>query len=149
MTSTTPLHHTLRQFLDVVMHHSMHERARFARAAGLSMPQFSILMQLHFCTQCGLSEISGRFDVSAAAASQLVDKLVQSGLVERSEDPHDRRAKQIQLSTKGRALIEKGLRERYRWVDQLVTQLEAKDREKVTAAVSLLSEAAQKLEQAQ
>lgn len=147
MTSSQLLQ-TIRQFLDVAMQRSMRERVRFARATGLSMPQLGILMQLHFCTQCGISDISERFDITAAAASQLVEKLVQSGLIERSEDPNDRRAKQIQLSTKGKAIIEKGLGERYRWAEQLVTGLDAKDREKIAAALAVLTDAARKLEQA-
>ena len=76
MTKSPPFSQSIRSWMDVFMHRSMRGWSQFAKSTGLSMPQFSILMQLHFCTQCGLSEISGRFDVSAAAASQLVDKLV-------------------------------------------------------------------------
>jgi DNA-binding MarR family transcriptional regulator len=149
MSPSAQLIQTIRRFMDAAFHRSMRERARFAKATGLSMPQFGILMQLHFCTQCGMSEISERFDISAAAASQLVEKLVQSGLVERAEDPHDRRARQITLTPRGKAMIEKGMNERYRWVNQLVADMPVKDREKVSEALVILTEAARKLEQAE
>ena len=135
-----------RQWMDVFMHRSMHGWNHFAKSTGLSTPQFSILMQLHHKGPCGMSEISERFDITAAAASQLVDKLVQSELIERVEDSHDRRAKQLSLSKKGAALVEKGIQERYRWVDDLAGKLSAEERSKVSEALSLLTNVAQKME---
>src|SRR5512146_2649002 len=104
MTSPTQLTQTLRNFMDVVMQHSMHERAHLAKQSGLSMPQFGILMQIYHRGNCGISDISNRFDITSAAASQLVDKLVQSGLVQREEDPQDRRAKLLNLTEKGKEM---------------------------------------------
>ncbi len=110
------------------------------------MPQFSILMQLHHKGPCGLSEISERFDISSAAASQLVDKLVQSNYLERAEDPSDRRAKLLRLSENGAKLVDDGIPERYRWMDELASKLDAGDRVKVVEALEILTKAAQNLE---
>ena len=128
------------------MHHSLRERAHFAKATGLSMQQFGILIQLHFRGVCGLSEVSERFEITPAAASQLVDKLVQSGLVRREEDPHDRRAKCLNLTDKGRELIQQSIDERYRWVDELAGKLTAEERAKVSEALSILTRTAHELE---
>ncbi len=147
MPASSQLIQIFRQFMDIALHRSMRERSHFARATGLSMPQFGILMQLHHHHQCGVSEISERFDITAPAASQLVDKLFQNGLIERAEDPNDRRVKQIALSKKGRDLIEIGLKERYRWVDQLVKGLNPEERGKIFTALSILNAKAQKQEQ--
>jgi DNA-binding MarR family transcriptional regulator len=146
MISSTQLIQTIRQFMDIAMHYSIRERAHFARSTGLSMPQFGILMQVHHRGNCGVSEISGHFDITNAAASQLVDKLVQSGLIQRAEDPHDRRAKLLNLTEKGRELIQQGTQERYRWVDQLAGKLTAEERVKVAEALNILTQAAQELE---
>jgi len=146
MISSPPLIQTIRQFLDVAMHYSMRERAHFAKAIGLSMPQFSILMQLHYRSNCGVSDISDRFDITNAAASQLVDKLVQSGLIQREEDPQDRRAKLLNLTEKGRRLIQQGMEQRYRWVDQLAGKLTPEERVKVMDAMNIMTRAAQELE---
>ena len=75
------------------MHRSMRGWSHFAKTTGLSMPQFSILMQLHYKGTCGMSEISERFDVICRGRQSVVDKLVQAELIERVEDPNDRRAK--------------------------------------------------------
>ena len=147
MTKPTPITQPLRAWMDVFMHRSMRGWNQFAKSTGLSMPQFSILMQLHYKGPCGMSEISERFDVSAAAASQLVDKLVQAGYIERTEDPNDRRAKLLKLSAKGAKLVDDGIQERYRWMDELTSRLSAADQTKISEALSMLTEEARKLDQ--
>src|SRR6266496_4234571 len=146
MISTPQLIQSIRQFMDIAMHHSMRERSHFAKATGLSMPQFGILMQLHYRGVCGMSEVSERFEITPAAASQLVDKLVQSGLIRREEDPHDRRAKCLNLTDKGRDLIQQSIEERYRWVDQVAEKLTAEERIQVSDALNIMTRAAQELE---
>ena len=146
MTSSPQLIQTFREFMDFAMHSSMRERAHFAKATGLSMPQFGILMQLHYRQNCGVSDISERFDITNAAASQLVDKLVQGGLIQRQEDPHDRRARLLNLTGKGRELIQKGNEERYRWVEELAGKLTAEERTKVAEALQIMTRAAKELE---
>jgi DNA-binding MarR family transcriptional regulator len=146
MSSSPQLIQTIRQFMDFAMHQSMRERAHFAKATGLSMPQFGILMQLHYRKNCGVSEIGERFDITNAAASQLVDKLVQSRLIQREEDPNDRRAKLLNLTDKGKELIQQGIEERYRWVDQLAAKLTAEERAKVAEALQIMTQAARELE---
>ena len=53
----------LRRWIDVFMHRSMRGWSQFAKTTGFSMPQFSILMQLHHRGVCGIGAISERFDV--------------------------------------------------------------------------------------
>ncbi|MGZ9234648.1 MAG: MarR family winged helix-turn-helix transcriptional regulator [Anaerolineales bacterium] len=146
MTSPSQLIQTIRHFMDIAMHYSMRERSHFAKTTGLSLPQFGILMQLHYRSNCGVSDIGDHFDITNAAASQLVDKLVQSGLIRREEDPQDRRAKLLNLTDKGRELIQQSIEQRYRWVDQLAEKLSAEESAKVIEAVNIMTQAAQKLE---
>lgn len=139
MTDSPPaLTEIIRQGIDQVAHRSFHEHIRFVKASGLSMPQFNILMQLHYQRACGVSDISTRMDITSAAASQLVEKLVQAGLLERAEDPHDRRVRQLRLTVGGQELVEAALAARYRWVDELIETLEPAEREKMAAAMQIL-----------
>lgn len=135
-----------RRWMDIFMHRSMRGWSHFAKSTGLSMPQISILMQLHHKGPCGMSEISNRFDITAAAASQLVDKLVHNELIQRTEDPNDRRAKQLALSNKGSEFIKKGTDERYRWMNNLEDTLSAEEQKKISEALTLLINAASKLD---
>ena len=146
MISTPQLIQTIRQFIDIAMQHTLHERAHLAKLNGLSMPQLGILMQLHYRGTCGISHLGERFDITNAAASQLVDKLVQSGLVQREEDPHDRRAKLLNLTEKGKELIQQGMERRYLWVEDLARKLSSEQREQVSEALDIMTRAAQDLD---
>jgi DNA-binding MarR family transcriptional regulator len=136
----------IRQWMDVFMHRSMSDWSRYVKSTGISMPQFSILMQLHYKGRCGISDVSERMDITSAAASQLVDRLFLAGLVERTEDSHDRRVRQIALSPKGEALINASIEERLRWVEALSLTLSLEEQEQVAAALTTLIDAARRVE---
>src|SRR5574342_1161322 len=129
MTDPLQFSNTVRAFMDLFMQRSMRSWKQFARNAGLSMSQYSILMQLHHHGSCSISDISERFDTTSAAASQIADKLVQAGLLERAEDPEDRRAKLLTLSPKGQELVENGIGVRFGWVDDLADHLSPEERQ--------------------
>lgn len=70
-----------RRWMETFTARSMHDWMRYVKTSGLSMAQFAILMNLRYRHPCGMSDLSERMGITPAAASQLVDKLVQSGLV--------------------------------------------------------------------
>ena len=146
MTDSIQFTHTLRAWTDMFMTRSMKGLGHYLRARGFSMQQFFMLMQLHSRGHCGISDLSERMEISNAATSQQVDKLFQLGFIDRTEDPNDRRAKQITLSPKGRELIDAGINERYRWIEELSANLSAEERDTVGVALEILTEAARKLE---
>jgi DNA-binding MarR family transcriptional regulator len=146
MTDTQKFSQSLREWMDAFVHRSMRNSARFVKAGGFSMPQFFLLMQVHRHEHCGISDLSENLEISNAATSQLVDKLVQAGLLVRAEDPHDRRARQVSLTASGEAFIEKAIAQRSRWVDELVGSLNPEEHQKVAEALEILTKAAQELE---
>jgi DNA-binding MarR family transcriptional regulator len=145
MTKQTQFDRSIRAWMDIFMHRSMRGWWRYAKATGLSMPQFSILMQLHHKGACGMSGISSGYDITPAATSQLVDKLVQGGLIQRVEDQSDRRAKLLSLTDKGRELIQRGIEERYRWVDELSSKLTKDELASISEALDIMTRAGQDL----
>jgi DNA-binding MarR family transcriptional regulator len=52
----------------------------------------------------------------------------------------------LNLTEKGRQLIQHGIEERYRWVDQLVRKLTEEERNKVSGALQIMTQAARELE---
>ena len=149
MKTSTQLVQYLHKWMDTVMHRSMRDWSRFVKASGLSMPQFSILMQMHYKGQTSISEISERMDITNAASSQLVDRLVHSGLLERTENPDDRRAKDLTLSPKGKAMIEQGIAERYQWIEDVVATLANEQQEIILKALPILIEASRNINEPQ
>jgi DNA-binding MarR family transcriptional regulator len=138
--------HIVHQWMDIFMHRSWRSWNHLAKSSGLSMPQFGILMQVHHRGNCAIGDIGEHFDITSAAASQLVDKLVQGGLIRREEDPQDRRAKVLNLTDKGRNFIQHGIEERRRWVDEVAGKLTSEERAKVAEALQIMTRAARELE---
>ena len=136
----------VREWSEVFMRRSMRDFFRFTKDTGLSNPQISTLMRLHYQGACGVSDIGAHLDVTNAAASQMIEKLVQSGLLERAEDHKDRRAKQITLSAKGRKLIEQSIEARRRWLEELTDAFTAAQQEAIIDALTHLTAAARESE---
>jgi len=141
MTDPIQIKTSLREWVETATHRAMRDQARYVKSLGFSMPQFFLLMRVYYRKQCGISDLSEHMEITAAAASQTVDKLVQGGFLERTEDPNDRRAKQVTLSPKGLDLIEWGFAERFRWVDEMERNLSDEDRRKVGETLAILAEA--------
>ncbi len=146
MSPSLQLNTVLREWAEFFIGRSMRDFMRFVKASGLSMPQFSVLMRLYYQGACGVSDIGAHLDVTNAAASQMIDRLVQAGLIHRAEFPTDRRVRQLTLTPKGRALAEKAIRARNRWTEGLSTVLTHEQQATIAAALKDLIEAARKLD---
>ena len=146
MTNSIQFSRSVRKWMNTFVHRSMRDSARFVKTSEISMPQFFMLMHLQQREHCGISDLSEHMDTSTAAVSQLVDKLVQADLLLRSEDPNDRRAKKVELSPKGKTLIEKGIEERYRWVNEVSNALSDEEAKKVAEAFEILGSAMKRIE---
>jgi DNA-binding MarR family transcriptional regulator len=106
------------------------------------MPQVYVLMHLYHEGECHVSDVGAVMGSSNAAASQLVERLVQQGLVERIADERDRRVKRIRLSATGDALFRKGIGASH-LLQQLATNLSPEQRETIHTALTYLVEAMQ------
>src|SRR5688572_25187993 len=80
----------LKEFAAEVMRHSTRDMGCLIRSKDLSLPQVATLMRLHRRNIASISEISEYLNLSLAATSQLVERLVAAGYVTRTEDPNDR-----------------------------------------------------------
>ena len=142
MSPTKVLTDVIREWSEVFMQRSMHDFKRFMDMTGLSFSQINILMRLFHDKGTGVSEIGDQLGVTNAAASQAVDRLVVLGLIERTEDPDDRRAKRLALTQKGRALIEQGIEARSKWIEGVMDVLTPEQQNMIISALTLLNEAA-------
>jgi DNA-binding MarR family transcriptional regulator len=125
---------------------SMHDFSRYARGSGLSFPQISALVHLYYR---GPREVMGFADlmqVSPAGASQMVERLVQQGLVRRVESPGDRRVRQVHLTEEGRQMVETGIAARQKWVEELTASLTDAQTALIGTALRILTERAAALE---
>jgi DNA-binding MarR family transcriptional regulator len=142
MSPTIVFTDVIREWSEVFMQRSMRDFRKFMDETNLSFSQINILMRLVHGGNTGVSEVGSQLGVTNAAASQAVDRLVQLGLIERTEDPDDRRAKKLALTPKGRVLIEKGIEVRSQWVEGLTDALTPIEQGMIISALTLLTAAA-------
>lgn len=128
----------LQEWMEVAMRGSMRRFLRYAIESGLSMSHFGALFYVHHSGSCGVTEVGEHLGVTSAAASQMLDRLVNLGLVSRAEDPGDRRVRRIELTKKGRQAIEGGIRARQEWVNDLAGTLTQDEKKHLTSALETL-----------
>ncbi|NPA31985.1 MAG: MarR family transcriptional regulator [Chloroflexi bacterium] len=138
MSASEPLLDTLSRVLGRVVHLWLHASRRFARERGLSVGQLMVLRQLQFNGPCTVSDIAQRMGVTNAAASQLLDRLVEQGLVVRRENPADRRSKSVVLTPAGLQVLEAATRWHERWVNDLLARFSPAEAETVRQALHIL-----------
>jgi DNA-binding MarR family transcriptional regulator len=93
-----------------------------------------------------VTDIGGLLGVTNAGASQMVDRLVQNGLVERSEDPFDRRVKQLKLTERGRLIVQESIEVRRRWLEELTYALTKDEQASFITSLTMLTKAARNLD---
>jgi DNA-binding MarR family transcriptional regulator len=147
MSTTEELHVVMREWIEVLLGRSMRDLILHLKQHDLSMAQYGTLMRIFHQGQCGVSEVGSHLGITNAAASQMVDKLVQQGLIERAEAEHDRRAKQLTLTEKGRDVIRTTYEARFGWVGALAEALPPERRAAAAALMAEMVALAQTLEQ--
>lgn len=75
-----------------------------AHQHGLSSAEFSFVCELGYRKSMTITEVAQHTALSLGAASGLVERLVKRGLIERSENPDNRRSKNVKLTPAGSAL---------------------------------------------
>jgi DNA-binding MarR family transcriptional regulator len=146
MVASLEFSQVLHNWTEVFMQRSMREFVQFSKDSGLSMSQLSTLFRIYHSKACGVSAVGDHLGVTNAAASQMVDRLVQMGLLARSEDPQDRRVRQLTLTPRGRKVVEDSLTARHQWMAQLTGTLTPEEQSAIIAALTILTQAAHRIE---
>ncbi len=80
-----------------------HKAAQF----GMTRAQWAVLVRLDRCQGLNQSELAELLDLQPITLTRLLDKLCDSGLIERRPDPTDRRAKRLFLTAAARPVLER------------------------------------------
>lgn len=96
----------------------------------LTMSESQILRHLHLHRRpLAISEVAEYLAITHSAASRAVDRLVDNEFVSRSENPTDRRQKQLQLTAKGTHLVHTLSDTFSSGMERLVARLSTQDQE--------------------
>jgi DNA-binding MarR family transcriptional regulator len=111
---------------------------RQASDDGFTPTQMSALAVINARGSIKLSELAALERVAAPTITKIIEALVVGGLVERRDDPHDRRACLVQLTVTGKKEMKRVRVERNRRIDHLMAQLDQADQVALIAAIPAL-----------
>lgn len=103
-------------------------RGRLRGRFDVTLPRFDLMAQLDKVPDgMTLSDVSKRMMVSNGNVTGLVERLVESGHVDRRTSDTDRRVQVIRLTKLGRAEFRKMAEEHETWIAEIFGDLTAKD----------------------
>jgi MarR family 2-MHQ and catechol resistance regulon transcriptional repressor len=147
LTASQGLIDAFRQIASSYSRYTTDSFFRFAKSNELSPSQLGTLLHLSKGEAHGIADVGDRMFVTSAAASQMIDRLVQAGMVERRVDEEDRRAKHIGLTDKGAKTIEEFGRERQAWIRELAKKLDEGETRILQSALEIVIEKSKDIRQ--
>lgn len=94
-----------QQLMDLMYQVSAGEALTLMNEVGLTMPQIVTLHALRHAGSMPIGALAEVLHLSASATSHLVERLVERSFVARTEDPNDRRQKQVAITPEGLEVI--------------------------------------------
>jgi DNA-binding MarR family transcriptional regulator len=119
-------------------------RKRVARAplgqaeTHMTPHHFEIMRLLEEEGSLSASEIGDRLQLAKAQMTKLIDRLVASGIVERTCDPADRRVYDIRLTEQSRAILEEHRKKVVQAMQDIISRLSDRELENVSNSLRSL-----------
>ncbi|MDF2720513.1 MAG: MarR family transcriptional regulator [Paenibacillus sp.] len=107
--------------------------------AGLTYPQFFLLHFIQDKGSCKASELAERMEVKPSAITVMIDRLVNNGYVVRCPDESDRRVYRIELTEKGRQMLDEKNEIRKEIARRYLSKLDAGEAERFLQTLEKLA----------
>jgi DNA-binding MarR family transcriptional regulator len=124
----------LRRLVDRVSHRT-HAVTQLMDEGGVTLRQVLLIDRVASLESAPLSELVRDSHASAAALSQMVDRLVREGFLVRSEDAVDRRRKAVRVTPRAQALLRRLESARSKDYELGLAALSAAARERLVSAL--------------
>ena len=136
-----------RQQIDAVMRASRVLVSVVARSLAevedvVTLPQFRVLVMIASHGPQNLGSVAAALGVHPSNATRLCERLVVAGLVDRGDDPQDRRFLRLVLTDEGHRLVETVMQHRRTAVEKVMAQMAPSRRRTVAAALEAFATAA-------
>jgi DNA-binding MarR family transcriptional regulator len=133
--SRTDDHQALRLWLRLLTCSQLIERevrARLQDRFDTTLPRFDLMSQLWRYPQgLKMNELSRHLMVTGGNVTGIVDPLEKAGLVERADDPVDRRAWRVRLTRAGRKAFAEMARTHEEWIVELLAGLSRREHDEI------------------
>ena len=115
------------------------EYFEYLKSTDISMQQAFMLTLIYHNGPCKISEICELTMVSAAATSQMVNRLEKLALVKRTTEPGDRRIRYVALSPKGEDLVRQSIAARQNWAKHIPPEFSDGQLDQISETLQLLT----------
>ena len=116
-------------------------RAGLREQFGTTLPRFDLMAQLErYREGLKMNELSRLLMVTGGNVTTIVDQLEKEGLVERLDEPADRRAFRIRLTRSGERSFAEMARAHEQWVVELLAGLSRKDQDELLKVLAKLKQ---------
>jgi len=143
--ATADDHRALRLWLRLLTCSQLIERqvrSRLRGRFGITLPRFDLLSQLERHPQgLKMNELSRLLMVTGGNVTGVVDQLVKEGLVERVDEPSDRRAWRVKLTRAGDKAFAEMARAHEEWVVELLSGVSRRDSDALMQLLARLKQA--------
>jgi len=109
----------------------------------LTVPQMRVLTIVNKDEPLNLNAVARALGVHPSNATRTCNRLVEAGLLDRRDNPADRRNVVLTLTPEGRALWASVMDHRRRAIEQVVRRLTAGERDQLAAGLSAFARAAE------
>jgi DNA-binding MarR family transcriptional regulator len=121
------------------LHHQLHRLVDQAMSsAGLSLARFKVLMRISERGPMNQATLAALLGFAPRSVTDTVDALERDGLVVRTEDANDRRARIVALTPAGRNAFEAAQVVRLKTMDEIFGSLSARERSALAALVATI-----------
>jgi DNA-binding MarR family transcriptional regulator len=135
-------HDPLRMWVRLVAcYHLMEIRLRTELRNGFdtTLPRFDLMSQLYrYPEGLKMRDLSRLLMVTGGNITALTDRLIEEDLVQRRDDPTDRRAYAISLTPKGKKLFQKMAVQHERWVSSLLGDFDPSELQQLSTLLGQL-----------
>lgn len=107
-----------------------------ASADTVTLPQLRVLVMLASQPSMNLNGVAARLGVHSSNATRAVDRLVAAGLLDRRDDPADRRNLLLDLTAAGRELVQDVMQRRRDTIAKILDQMTPQQRQQFGAGAA-------------
>nr|WP_090281168.1 MarR family winged helix-turn-helix transcriptional regulator [Mycolicibacterium komanii]CRL77307.1 MarR family transcriptional regulator [Mycolicibacterium komanii] len=108
----------------------------------VTVPQLRVMMMIATRGAVNLAAVAAGLQVSASNASRICDRLLKIGMVDRRDDPADRRNIALTLTPDGQALIDRVVHHRRIAIRRILREMSPAQRDALTTAFDVFANVA-------
>lgn len=138
MPSQSEFLETVENWAKLYFFQSLTDFFNSLKHSDLSLLQAYALTYLFFKGPIKISELCEHMNVSAGAASQMVDRLEKLEMVSRVADPKDRRVRKVTVLDKGEKFVQEKFVFSQSWIGEIPTNITPEQEAQITSILSIL-----------